>query len=88
MIPTHDLKEAGLGWLNDPKESIHATEIDWQNALQFLLFRHEELEHLLVETMNDDDESGAKKVQAVMMRLEKRLSGVQSLLSSFRAQHR
>uniref|UniRef100_A0A6M3JPY8 Uncharacterized protein n=1 Tax=viral metagenome TaxID=1070528 RepID=A0A6M3JPY8_9ZZZZ len=88
MIPTHDLKEAGLGWLNDPKESIQATEIDWQNYLQYLIFRHEQLEQLLVQCVNSDDDKGAKKVGSVMIRLNDRMTGVESVLSSFRAQHR
>ena len=88
MIPTLDLDEAGLGWVRDPREATRATENQWQDYLQFLLIKHEELEGLLVGCINEEREGDAKKVQNVMVRLEKRMSGVQSLLSSFRAQHR
>jgi hypothetical protein len=56
--------------------------------LQALLVYHEELEDMLVRALNEEQEGDAKRVQTVMTRLERRLSGVQSLLSSFRAQHR
>jgi hypothetical protein len=88
QLPRLDLRAAGLGWVEDPRQAVQATEVSWQDYLQALLVYHEELEGMLVGCLNEDEEGDAKKVQVVMTRLERRLSGVQSLLSSFRAQHR
>lgn len=87
-IPRLDLDAAGLGWVHDVGQAVQATEVQFQDYLQALLVYHEELEEMLVCALNTDEEGDAKKVQVVMTRLERRLSGVQSLLSSFRAQHR
>jgi hypothetical protein len=87
-LPRLDLQAAGLGWVEDARKAVQATEAEWADYLQALLVYHEELEGMLVASLNEDEEGDAKKVQVVMTRLERRLSGVQSLLSSFRAQHR
>jgi hypothetical protein len=87
-IPRLDLDAAGLGWARDPAETVRATEAQILDYLQTILFYQLELEEMLVDALNENRERDVKKIKQVMASVQHRKSSAQSILSTFRAQHR
>lgn len=81
-IPKIDVKEAGVEWLDDPLACRSASAHMWQDALAVLTSHLVRLAPVAHEAYRLERQKDMRFIQNERVRIEKLLSGVQTMLRS------
>ena len=81
-IPQMSTSDAGLDFLSNPIDAKAASAYDWQCYLAYIMAWSAQLLQVLPTANEEGDESAAKQINNMLVRLERQMSGVQSMLRS------